>query len=72
MDCQAKYKGVDLICEVAADVPIKIKSDPKRIKQILFNLIGNALKFTEKGFVKVKAELEKNNNYPRDEGLMKF
>ncbi len=49
----AKDKAVDLIYEIDSEVPLYIISDEIRLRQILLNLIGNALKFTEYGYVKV-------------------
>jgi two-component system sensor histidine kinase RpfC len=54
---QALDKGVELICRVAPDVPEKVYGDELRFRQILFNLIGNAAKFTEAGFIQVHAQL---------------
>ncbi|RYZ59965.1 MAG: response regulator, partial [Proteobacteria bacterium] len=50
----AEAKTLDLRLDVSDNVPEQIFSDSSRLKQILFNLIGNALKFTEKGSVKVE------------------
>lgn len=49
----SERKGLDLKLKIADDVPRQILSDAKRFRQILMNIIGNAIKFTEKGFVEV-------------------
>ncbi|MBR9802578.1 response regulator [bacterium] len=50
---RATAKGIDLRFHSKPDVPARIQSDPLRIRQIMLNLIGNAIKFTERGFVQV-------------------
>ncbi len=53
----AHRKGVELVCHIQKDVPAVVEGDPIRLGQILSNLIGNAIKFTEKGEVVVKVSL---------------
>jgi len=50
---RAHQKGLELIYEVRPDVPESLIGDPGRIRQILVNLIGNAIKFTERGEILV-------------------
>ncbi|MEM9489555.1 MAG: histidine kinase dimerization/phospho-acceptor domain-containing protein, partial [Myxococcota bacterium] len=52
----AHSKGLDLICDIAPTVPQKLLGDPHRLRQIVINLISNAIKFTERGEVVVKME----------------
>ncbi len=48
-------KNLDFITEVAEDIPESLLLDEVRTRQVLFNLIGNSVKFTEKGYIKVSA-----------------
>jgi PAS domain S-box-containing protein len=52
---RAHQKGLALICEVLPGTPENIVSDPVRLRQILFNLVANAIKFTERGEIVVEA-----------------
>ncbi len=54
----ANKKGLKLACHIHPDVPEMLVGDPGRIRQVIMNLIGNALKFTETGEVVLKADLE--------------
>ncbi|TNV73770.1 hypothetical protein FGO68_gene16965 [Halteria grandinella] len=56
MGFQTEQKGISLTHQVSQLVPKTIFSDQKRIKQVLFNLVGNAFKFTFKGGIHIRAE----------------
>jgi signal transduction histidine kinase/CheY-like chemotaxis protein len=54
-------KSIELILEIVPEFDKKIIGDPFRLRQIVENLIGNAFKFTEKGFVKIEAKIDSDN-----------
>ncbi|MFZ2959055.1 MAG: response regulator [Candidatus Ozemobacteraceae bacterium] len=54
---RAGEKGLEFICAAAPDVPVFLRGDPGRLRQILSNLAGNALKFTMQGEIAVRATL---------------
>ena len=45
---RARQKGIELLCDVAADVPDALAGDAERLRRIVMNLAANAVKFTEK------------------------
>lgn len=48
---RAHQKNLELVCDVASDVPMRVIGDPVRMNQVITNLVGNAIKFTERGEV---------------------
>ena len=54
---RAEHKGLELISFLSPDVPHLLVGDPGRLRQILTNLVGNALKFTHKGEIYIKVEM---------------
>ena len=55
---RADEKGLELLCEVSPEVSETVAGDPGRLRQILINLVGNALKFTNEGEVSLKVQAE--------------
>jgi Signal transduction histidine kinase len=54
---RARDKGIDLRHHMAPDVPINVVGDPHRLRQILINLLGNAVKFTDRGEIEVQVHV---------------
>jgi signal transduction histidine kinase/CheY-like chemotaxis protein len=55
---RADEKGLELLCEIAPEVPEMVRGDANRLRQVIVNLIGNAIKFTQQGEVALKVSLD--------------
>ena len=55
---RADEKGLELLCEISHDVPEFVTGDPGRLRQVILNLIGNAVKFTHQGEISLKVQMD--------------
>jgi two-component system sensor histidine kinase/response regulator len=62
-EIQANQKGLSMSCDISPEIPREVMGDAARLRQILVNLLGNALKFTPAGWVSVHATLESSGSH---------
>ena len=55
---QARETGIDLAVDIAGDIPERLRGDPLRLRQLLINIVGNAVKYTRKGGVSLGVRLQ--------------
>ncbi|MCX5792980.1 MAG: response regulator [Elusimicrobia bacterium] len=58
MSTSAFKKDVEINCKIEADVPVFVEGDANRLRQVLMNLIGNAVKFVEKGWISLNVKIQ--------------
>ena len=57
---RAREKGIELTSDIRSDVPNRLIGDPGRLRQVLINLLGNAVKFCDKGLVLLRVEVDES------------
>jgi len=65
IEIRATQKGLRLLREIAPEVPAYLVGDPNRLRQVMINLLGNSLKFTERGSLTVRVERDAQDSYLR-------
>ncbi|MFQ5349497.1 MAG: ATP-binding protein [Thermoanaerobaculia bacterium] len=60
---KARQENIELTCSVAPEVPGTVHGDPEQLRRVLINLVGNAIKFTDRGRVEVGVELESSSRW---------
>ncbi len=70
MRVRAAEKGLELAYQIEPDVPAAIVSDVTRLRQILINLTGNSVKFTEQGEIVISVEMDAGGSRPQEDSLL--
>lgn len=59
---RAHHKNLELACDIPADVPDGLRGDPSRLRQVIVNLLGNAIKFTDQGEILLEVSCESRSD----------
>lgn len=72
LNYQASAKGIEVISDIRMDVPAILTGDPGRLRQVILNLLGNAIKFTDRGHILVRVDAFTHGRRANDEIELHF